>query len=77
MDERDYLILKYLSRFKNITKTANALFMSQPALTRRIKQMSVELGSELIQSTNKGVQLNRTLAEVLQQRKAQYHPVLF
>lgn len=57
MDERDYLILKYLSRFKNITKTANALFMSQPALTRRIKQMSVELGSELIQSTNKGVQL--------------------
>lgn len=29
MDDRDLLILKYLNEFKNVTKTANALFVSQ------------------------------------------------
>ena len=45
MDDRDLLILKYLAEFKNITKTANALFISQPALTKRIQQLEKELGT--------------------------------
>ncbi|MCH3951829.1 MAG: hypothetical protein LKE33_12985 [Acidaminococcus sp.] len=44
MDERDLLILKYLHSFKNITKTADALFISQPVLTHGIKQLSHEVG---------------------------------
>ncbi|WP_349687429.1 LysR family transcriptional regulator [Acidaminococcus sp. DS4831] len=57
MDENDLLTIKYLSMFKNITKTANALFISQPALTRRIKNMEKELNTHLIVSNNKGVEL--------------------
>lgn len=57
MDTRDLLLLKYLLDFKNITKTANALFISQPALTRRLKQLEKELDTQLIESSNKGITL--------------------
>lgn len=50
MTERDFLILKYLSEFQNITKTAEALFIYQPALTARIKQLELELDTKLIQN---------------------------
>lgn len=60
MTDRDFLILKYLSEFQNITKTAEALFISQPALTARIKQLELELDTKLIQSSNKGVYLTQT-----------------
>lgn len=65
MDERDFLIIKYLSIFKNITSTANALFISQPALTRRIKQLEKELHTKLIVSSNKGIQLTPTGIEAV------------
>jgi len=60
LTERDLLILKYLKEFGNITKTANALFISQPALTARIKQLEQELGTKLMHSSNKGVYLTPT-----------------
>ena len=60
MNDRDLLILKYLHTFNNITKTANALFISQPALTARIKQLEQELGTKLIYSSNKGIYLTAT-----------------
>ena len=60
MNERDLLILKYLHEFKNITKTANALFISQPALTARIKQLERELNTTLLHSSNKGIFLTST-----------------
>ena len=60
MNDRDLLIIKYLNEFKNITKTANALFISQPALTTRIKQLEHELNTQLIQSNNKGIYLTPT-----------------
>jgi len=60
MNERDLLILKYLHEFKNITKTANALFISQPALTARIKQLEKELNTTLLHSSNKGIFLTAT-----------------
>ena len=60
MNERDLLILKYLHEFKNITKTANALFISQPALTARIKQLDRELNTTLLHSSNKGIFLTST-----------------
>lgn len=60
MNERDFLILKYLNEFSNITKTANALFISQPALTSRIKHLEKELNTKLVHTTNKGVLLTST-----------------
>ena len=65
MDERDLLIIKYLNQFKNITKTANALFISQPALTTRIKQIEKELNTQLIHSNNKGIYLTPTGLEAV------------
>lgn len=55
MDERDWLIISTLYRHKNITKTANLLYLSQPALTARIKHIENILGVLLIQRSNKGV----------------------
>ncbi len=60
VNERDFLILKYLNEFSNITKTANALFISQPALTSRIKHLEKELNTKLVHTTNKGVLLTST-----------------
>lgn len=39
MDNRDWLLLKILYEEKNITKTAERLYISQPAITNRIKQI--------------------------------------
>lgn len=55
MDERDWKIISTLYKYKNITKTANVLFISQPALTARIKQIEQNLGVQLINRSNKGV----------------------
>ena len=43
MEERDWLILKTLYEQKNITKTAKILYISQPTLTARIKQIEESL----------------------------------
>lgn len=64
MNERDLLIFKYLREFKNVTKTANALFISQPTLTTRLKQLESELDTRLVFSNNKGVYLTAAGIEV-------------
>ena len=55
MDERDWQIIKTLYEEKNITKTARILYLSQPALTTRIKQIENHLGITLIYRGNKGI----------------------
>ncbi|RSD28659.1 LysR family transcriptional regulator [Mesobacillus subterraneus] len=56
MDERDWQILKVLHEKKNITKTAQSLYISQPTLTKRIQQMEKEYDQQLIIRGAKGVQ---------------------
>ena len=55
MDERDWLIISLLYKYKNITKTANALYISQPDLTGRIKHIEDDLGVPLLNRSNRGV----------------------
>lgn len=55
MRDFDWKILSTLYRTKNITKTADLLFITQPTLTRRLQQIEAELGTTLILRTNKGV----------------------
>lgn len=55
MEERDWLIIKVLSEQKNITKTAQALFISQPSLTARIRQIEDEFGVKMIYRGSRGV----------------------
>ena len=44
VEDWDWRILQVLHEQKNITKTAQALFMSQPALTSRLQHIEKEYG---------------------------------
>ena len=73
MEDWDWRILQVLHEQKNITKTAQALFMSQPALTARLQHIEKEFGIKIVVRTSKGVQftpqgeyLARSSEEVLQ-----------
>ncbi|MDD3223790.1 MAG: LysR family transcriptional regulator [Clostridium sp.] len=55
MDEKDYKLILALYKLKNITKTAEKLFITQPALTKRIKKIEKYLGADLLIRSKKGV----------------------
>jgi DNA-binding transcriptional LysR family regulator len=55
MDEKDYEILLELYEAKNITKVSQKLFLSQPALTKRLIKMEDELNCNLLVRSKKGV----------------------
>lgn len=54
MKDLDWNIITTLYRTKNITQTGNILFMSQPALTKRLQNIEKELGVEFLIRTRKG-----------------------
>jgi len=55
MEDRDWTILQTLYQLKNITKTAQALYISQPALTNRLRQIEAEFGVQIVNRVQKGV----------------------
>ncbi len=55
MDEFDYTIVVDLYNKKIITTVANDLYVSQPALTKRLKKIEEECGTKLFNRTKKGV----------------------
>ncbi|MGM7724774.1 LysR family transcriptional regulator [Metabacillus sp. Hm71] len=56
MDERDWLVLQTLYNEKNITKAAQHLYISQPALTNRLQQLEKEFGVKIVNRGRRGVQ---------------------
>lgn len=54
MDEKDYELLLELNESKNITKAAQKLYMTQPAITKRIQKMEEELQCTLFLRSKKG-----------------------
>ena len=52
-----YNIFYYVCEFKNITKAANFLYVSQPAITKQIKNLENALGKQLIIKVPKGIEL--------------------
>lgn len=56
MDDRDWLILNTLYDKRNITKAARSLFISQPALTKRLQLMEKEFGVTIVNRERRGVQ---------------------
>jgi DNA-binding transcriptional LysR family regulator len=56
LDERDWLILNTLYKEKNITKSAQQLFISQPALTNRLQQLEKEFNVKIVNRGRRGVQ---------------------
>jgi DNA-binding transcriptional LysR family regulator len=55
MDSRDWLILKILYDKKNITKAAETLYVSQPALTNRLQQIEKEFGVSIVTRGRRGI----------------------
>ncbi|OMP68346.1 LysR family transcriptional regulator [Domibacillus epiphyticus] len=56
MDERDWLVLQTLYKEKNITNAAKTLYISQPALTNRLKQIEKVFGVKIVNRGRRGVQ---------------------
>lgn len=52
-----YKIFYYAAKFQNITTAANYLFLSQPSVSRCIKNLEDELGCKLFVRSKKGVEL--------------------
>ena len=50
MDEKDYELLHALDETRNITHAADKLYMTQSALSKRIKALEQELGCLLYTS---------------------------
>lgn len=55
MDYRDWEIIKLLYQYKNVTKTSQVLFMSQPAITSRLKHIEEEFDVPLFIRSRRGV----------------------
>ena len=55
MDYRDWFFLKILFETKNISKAAQCLYITQPALTNRLQQMEKEFGVEIVKRGRRGI----------------------
>ncbi|WP_042196358.1 LysR family transcriptional regulator [Paenibacillus camerounensis] len=56
MDEKDWMMLNILSQEKNITKTAERLYISQPSLTYRLNQIEKDFNITLLFRGRRGVE---------------------
>ena len=55
--DSDWEILYKLYETPNMTKVADMLYISQPSLTKRVKNMEKEFGVKIINRTSKGKNL--------------------
>ena len=52
-----YKYFFYVCEFKSITKAADFLYISQPAISKQMRQLENKLGKKLFIKTNKGIDL--------------------
>ncbi|CAK7015753.1 MAG: HTH-type transcriptional activator CmpR [Desulfovibrio sp.] len=57
MDEKDWIILKILQEKRSITKTAAAVYISQPALSKRLRQIEERFGVTIAHRNKTGIEL--------------------
>lgn len=55
MNEKDWLIVQAVWQHKNITRAAEQLYTSQPALSYRLRQIERKLGIRLFDSSSRGL----------------------
>ncbi len=65
MDEKDFEALADLAKTCNITKTAQGLYVTQSALTKRIQKLEDELGVQLFIRNKKGLIVTPVLEAIL------------
>jgi DNA-binding transcriptional LysR family regulator len=56
MGVKDWIILNTIYEERNITKAAERLYISQPALTYRLQQLEKEFGTQIVIRGKKGVE---------------------
>lgn len=66
MDDKDYILLNVLGETKNITHAAEILFMTQSALSKRIKIIEQEFGKTLLIRSHQGVHFTSAGEKVLE-----------
>ncbi|MFC0272976.1 LysR family transcriptional regulator [Metabacillus herbersteinensis] len=57
MDEKDCLILQYLYEDSNLTKAAERFYMTQPALTYRLRQIEKEFQIKIFSKNGKNIKI--------------------
>lgn len=65
MRDFDWKVLVSLHETKNITKSAEQLFMTQPALTKRLQVIEEDLGCTIVLRSKKGVEFTPTGERVI------------
>ena len=55
VDERDFDLILNLYELKSITRTAERMFLTQPAVTHRLKKIEKSLGGAILIRSKKGV----------------------
>lgn len=60
-----YKIFYYVAKFQNITMAANYLFLSQPSISRCVKNLEDELGCKLFCAVKKGCRANNGRRDAL------------
>ena len=55
MEEKDFEVLRVLNDTRSITQAAEKLYMTQSALSRRLRTIEEELGAELVVRSRQGV----------------------
>ncbi len=65
MELRHLRYFKVVAELEHFHKAANALFITQPALSNQIKQLEDELGSKLFDRIGRGVRLSESGKRVL------------
>lgn len=69
MTQEEYLLFSSVARYRNFSKAAQELYMSQPALSRRIAQLEKDLNIALFERTHQGVSLTQGGKYILDQYK--------
>lgn len=79
MNQMDWQIVNLLYTEKNVTKTAEKMYISQPALTYRIKSIEEKLNITIIHRSKQGIQFTQEGEYVAEQAKnmvAQYQQLI-
>ncbi len=70
MDEKDFELLRVLDETKNITRAAEVLYITQSALSKRIRSIEQELNVELMTRSRQGIHFTPAGERVLKHCKA-------
>lgn len=70
MNDKDWLILKCLDEERNLTRAADRLYLSQPALTYRLQQLEKELAVPILVRERRGIRLTSQGEELVKYARA-------